>query len=320
MGTWKSFFRQKIKTTFTAENKFKSETRTKFNLRNIGFVFITLLIFLLVGLFAFLPDEKKREVAAGPALDFRTGVPTQGNQGVNPKGTSNKNSQFADTSHGIGYGGTGSLGGSFSQGRNRNANQVIKRGANGNDSGAALPMGTTIPATLLSNVVTTNTSSPVIAIIPNEIQSNSGTSIPEGTKAIGGASFDEGGRRIQIHFSTLVYPDGTQHQIQALAMMNDGSGGVSGDYHSGDGTRQAGKFISYFVSGVAAGMKDQTSVGAFGSQTMPGSVKNGLLSGVALSSEDQAKSYSDGLTAEKASMTLNRGSSFLLFLEKEFLP
>ncbi len=320
MGTWKNYFRQKLKATFTTENKFKSETRTQFNLRNIGFVFTTLLIFLLVGLFVFLPDEKKRDVGAGPKLEFRTGVSIQGNPSANSKGSSNRNSPFADTSHGIGYGGVGSPMGSLSQGRNRNANQVIRRGANGNDSGGALPMGTTIPVTLLSNVVTTNTSSPVIALIPNEIQSNSGTSIPEGTKAIGGASFDEGGRRIQIHFNTLVYPDGTQHQIQALAVMNDGSGGISGDYHSGDGTRQAGKFISYFVSGVAAGMKDQTSVGAFGSQTVSGSVKNGLLSGVALSSEDQAKSYSDTLTTEKASMSLDHGSSFLLFLEKEFLP
>jgi hypothetical protein len=44
------------------------------------------------------------------------------------------------------------------------------------------------------------------------------------------------------------------------------------------------------------------------------------LGGVALSAEDVTKSYSDDLTNERPSMSINAGSAFYLFLEKEYLP
>ena len=321
MPKW-SFFRSLIDKTFIDAAKFKAETRNKFNLRNILITFGVTLIFMVVLILFFIPDESKRDVKSTAHLEYNKPSGSQNgalNNGTEQVGGGSRGSAFYDPSHGIGYG-TDSGGQSAGASRNRNANQVIRRGANGNDPSAQLPMGTTIGATLLTSVLSTNTASPVIALITQDVQSSGGNSIPQGTKVIGSATFDEASRRISIRFHTLVYLDGDQHQIQAVAMMNDGSAGVSGDYHSGEAKRQIGKFMSNFVGGIADGMKERTGGGLFGSSIEPGSIKNGLLNGVELSAEDQAKSYSDDLTSEKGTMSINAGSQFLLFLEKEYLP
>lgn len=177
-----------------------------------------------------------------------------------------------------------------------------------------------IRATLLNTVRSTNTASPVIALITQDVANDSGTSIPANTKVIGNATFDDASRRIQIRFSTLIYEDGSQHGIQATAMMQDGSAGIDGDYHSGRGEQQAGRFIGNFIGGLADGLRTQTTPGMFGNSTQEGSIKNGLLNGVSLSAQDQAKAYSDDLTNTRPSMSIDAGSPFFLFLDKEYLP
>jgi hypothetical protein len=322
-----NFFRRLIRRSFLEDAKFKEETRTKFNMTNIlwffGFV-LSVVIFLI---FAFVPAETERAVSDGGAVSIPDySKPMTGNvsEQERPNLKANGRSSF-DSGGGIGYGaGAGGYGDLYNRGgqqsRTRNANQVIKRGQGGNDPGSQFPMGTLIEARLITGARSVNTASPVMALIPQEITTDAGASIPAGTKAIGTASFDEGARRLQLKFSTLVYDDGSQHGIQAIAMMGDGLAGIPGDYNSGQSNRQIGSFIGNFVGGLADGLKERTSGGAFNGTLEPGSIKNGILNGVALSAQDQAKFYSEDLTSTRPSMSAPPGASFYLFLEKEYLP
>lgn len=218
----------------------------------------------------------------------------------------------------------GNSGGGSGSTRTRSANQVIHRGESGSDPGTRLPMGFGIPVMLLNAVLSTNSASPVIAEISQDVfppnQSSSIASIPANTRAIGNATYDDTSQRIQIRFHTLVYPDGTQHGIQGLGLMSDGSAGVAGDYHSGETTRQIGKFLGNFVGGMADGMKDRTSGGYAGVPYEPGSIKNGILNGINQSAVDGTKDFSDHLSQTKPTMSLPAGQSFILYLEHEFSP
>lgn len=204
--------------------------------------------------------------------------------------------------------------------RSRSAAQVIRRGANGNDPGSQLPMGTTIPIKLINSIRSGDSGAPVIAEVTQDIMAHGTTSIPSGTRVIGQASYMEGDSRMQVRFHTFVYPEGDQHPLQGIAMMADGSPGLEGDVHSGAAKRQFGRFLGNFIGGMAQGMKERTSSGQIGLPYEVGSLKNGVLSGVALSAEDQTKSISDSLAQTKAFMTLPAGQSFILFFEQAYMP
>ena len=239
------------------------------------------------------------------------------NQGVSLDPASKSGSMGSTHSMG-GSGGMMGTGGTRSQ--THAANQVIRRGAGGNDPGAALPMGQGIPVRLLNSILSTDSTTPIIAEVTDDIEVHGILSIPQGTHAIGSAQYDDTSHRIQIRFHTLVYPEGGEHGIQAMGMMPDGSAGLEGDYHSGGATRQVGRFIGYFVSGMADGMENRQQSGPFGTTYAPGSLQNGVLNGVSLSAQDQAKSLSDGLGNVKPTMTLPSGQTFILFLEHEYMP
>ena len=67
-------------------------------------------------------------------------------------------------------------------------------------------------------------------------------------------------------------------------------------------------------------LKECATTHPFGMTYEPGSLKNGILNGVSLSSEDQAKSISEGLNSSKPTMTLPAGQIFILYLEREYIP
>jgi hypothetical protein len=110
---------------------------------------------------------------------------------------------------------------------------------------------------------------------------------------------------------------GDQHSIAGLGLLQDGSSGLLGDYHSGAFRKQAGRFIGNFVSGFADGMIDRRS----DPQSIPyapGSLKNGLLNGVASSTSDQAKQFSEDSNNTRGYLEVPAGSVFLIYLEKEY--
>jgi type IV secretory pathway VirB10-like protein len=202
--------------------------------------------------------------------------------------------------------------------RSYSASQLVKKGS-GSISVDGMPMGSTFAARLVNTVLSSDSEAPVIAEVIDDVMPKDSLLIPRGTRAIGQASFDETATRLKVRFNTLVYPDGDQHSISGLGLLQDGSSGLLGDYHSGAFKKQAGQFIGNFVSGFANGMIDRREA----QQSIPyapGSLKNGVLNGVATSASDQAKQYSTDASNIHGYLEVPSGSVFLIYLQKEYSP
>lgn len=204
--------------------------------------------------------------------------------------------------------------------RQYGASQIVRR-SNGSSGGEFLPMGSTVKVRLQNTVLSSDNASPVIAEVTEDVYWKNTSIIPQGTKAIGQASLDDTTKRLQVRFHTLVYPEGDQHSVSALAMLGDGSSGIPGDYHSGTFQKRAGQFVGDFVGGLAEGMKEkQVGSGRNGTVYEPGSLKNGLLNGLSLSAFDQAKAYSDDMKGVRAYLEVPGGTECLIYFEKEYSP
>ncbi len=265
----------------------------------VGFGTLALGIFALL---AFSPSAQKNEVAEAHQ-----------SSGSNTKSESTtQQSRGGDDPFSSGRGSYSGSKGS----RQYSASQVVKRGeGNGGDK---LPMGSTIPAKLTNTVLSSDSNSPVIAEIADEIYWKNGIMIPSGTKAIGQGALDDTTERLQVRFHTLVFPEGDQHSLSALALLGDGSSGLAGDFHSRTFPKQAGRFFGTFVGGLAQGLKDKDSRGQAGIVFEPGSLKNGLLNGVATSSLDQANYLAQDTERLKPYLEVPGGTTFLLYLEHNY--
>jgi hypothetical protein len=294
---------------FSKKLKFKTA-----NIKRVGFGVVALLI---VGLLFWGEDPRQKPQVVVPTFQVQDVGNPQGQFKTKPP---DQMGHFASTI----TGGVGGIGYGISRAgapsRNHNANQVVRRGANGTDPDSQLPMGFAVPVKLVNAIYSGNTGSPVVAEVIDDVSGHTGVSIPAGTRVIGEANFDESSERIKVRFHTFVYPEGDQHGVQGLGLMGDGSSGLDGDYHSGNGTRQLGRFMGTFIGGLAQGMVTMQSGGPFASPVQEGSVRNGLLNGVALSAQDQTKMITDQLSQAKPSMSLPAGTQFLLYLEKEYSP
>ena len=299
--------------------------RRPINLITVAWIVGVCAALFVFGAIYFGTEAEKKDHAAVPDFSVHTTSPvslvnqgvalgqgdakTKGNTAVFPGGGAGT----SETSLGIGK----VIGGAFAR---HSANQVIRRSAGGGDPGSQLPMGQVIAVKLVNSILSTDAATPVIAEVIDDIYAHNILSIPAGSRVIGAAQYDEKSRRILLRFNTFVYPDGDQHSVQALGMMADGSAGLEGDYHSGESNRQIGRFLGHFASGMADGMKERQASGQFGMAYEPGSLKNGVLNGVALSAEDQAKATTEDLNSTKPIMTLASGQPFVLFLEREYIP
>lgn len=316
-----TFFKKQVIDKYFLDRQCPYTKRRPFRMKTLYWsmgVSLGLFVFVVI----FFGDGGQKQESAASSPDYNTRPSALANQAGSPAmespGSSSRSGSFSSSSSGVGYAG-GGLGGSGS-GRTRTANQVIRRGQGGNDPGSQLPMGYGIPVKLLNAVLSTNSATPVVAEITEDVLAHGSLSIPATSRAIGNATYDEASHRIQLRFHTFVYPEGDQHTVQAIGLMSDGSAGVAGDYHSGTAKRQIGRFLGNFIGGLADGMKERQQSGMYGGAFEPGSIRNGILNGVTLSAEDQGKSLSEDLSQTKPTMSLPAGQPLILFLEREYLP
>lgn len=214
----------------------------------------------------------------------------------------------------------GSMGGpsSGSGRRQASASQIIQRGESSADT---LPIGTRILVQLIGNVESTDANSPVQAVLLEDALSPAQSIvIPKGTTVIGSGQLDANRERLQVRFHTFVFPEGQQFTVSGLATMPDGSSGLEGDFSSGQFKRNVSQFLGNFVGGLAKGMTDKTSNGQLGIPVEPGSLKNGVLNGVAQSSMNYAKASSEQMGQVGASIRVKSGARFQVYLEREFHP
>lgn len=263
----------------------------------IGIGGVTLIAILFTG------NGEPESPPAATTVDSNTSV----SQGTNPSSAtySGDGNFYLSSVYGLSGGRVGSS-------RQLSASQVVK--PQGNSIGVGLPTGTTIPARLANRIVTSDSRSPVVAIVTSEISSQLGLSIPVGTKVLGNAQAENGSERIQVSFHTLVFENGTEQPLSAAAVMPDGSSGIAGEYHSQLLKRESGRFLGHFVAGFADGFKDRER--GNGLPFEPGNLKNAALNGLSESASEHAKSQVEEMKNVTPYVTVEPGTPFLIFLEK----
>ncbi len=91
-----------------------------------------------------------------------------------------------------------------------------------------IPSGTRIPALLSNRIFSFNVEAPVIALIDRDFKWKEKVVIPKGTKFLGEASVVKSIDRINVSFNTLIFPDGKEVKVRAMALSPDGAGGIKG--------------------------------------------------------------------------------------------
>lgn len=296
------------------EEKHPFTGRSIFNMKRVG-VFVAIIIVISVFALLFFGSKAEERVQNAQASINPGDLPHKGM----PSGSEGSPNVGGPGNFGSGIALSGSVQGQMSNPRQYGASQIVKNGE-GVGNGFGLPMGSTITARLLNSLLSSDSAQPVIAEVSQDGVWKNSVLIPLGAKAIGTASFDSVANRLQVRFHTFVYPEGDQHPVSAVALLENGSSGIPGDFHSGATKKQVGQFLGNFVSGLADGMKDRQAAGQAGIPFEPGSLKNGVLNGVTISALDQAKSFSEGIQNIKPYLEVAGGTSFLIYFEKEYMP
>ena len=98
----------------------------------------------------------------------------------------------------------------------------------GKEKPIGLPSGTKIPARLSNRIFSFNVAAPVIAQVIRDFKWQEKVVIPKDSKFLGEASVLKTLDRINVKFETLIFPDGREMRVRAMALSEDGSGGIRG--------------------------------------------------------------------------------------------
>ena len=263
----------------------------------IGLGVILLLVILA------LPNENERQATAAVSAT-RNPPAASGSVYVDPIRSGDFYLSSAATTNSSSYRG--------SNGRQLSASQLVRADENG--LGKLMPSGSSIPAEILNRIVTSEPRSPVMAMVTGASTEDGGIDVPVGTKVIGIAEASSGSERVRITFHTMVFKDGREVSINAVAIMTDGSNGVAGEFHSQMLKKEGGRFLSHFAAGFANSYKDREAGGVFPLE--PGNLKNAALGGISESASEQAKAYGDQLRNVRPFVSIEPGTKFLILFVK----
>lgn len=96
------------------------------------------------------------------------------------------------------------------------------------DPGLGISSGTKIPALLSSRVFSFNVEAPVTAVLAKDFKVRDRVVIPKGAQFLGEVAVLKSANRINIRFDLLIFPDGRELRVRALALAEDGSAGIRG--------------------------------------------------------------------------------------------
>lgn len=209
----------------------------------------------------------------------------------------------------IGSNGSGVIGG---KAPDRNTSMIIPR--SGSDTRNALTAGTRIRITLVQSLTISTQTIPVTGLVSSDVVSDNSLAIPEGSKAIGDASFDDSNGRANLVWKVLILPDGRERRFAAVSVGSDNQVGIAGNVHSNAVTNTVGQVLTEFVGAYAQGAM---SLGMFGASD--GGVKNGIDSAVAITAKDRANSYGEDLKKEHKWIELQAGTPVIAILSQSFV-
>jgi type IV secretory pathway VirB10-like protein len=203
-------------------------------------------------------------------------------------------------------------GGGSSVGDSRNASMILGRG--GSDSKNALTVGTRVNIMLSQGLTIANQTMPVTGIVSADVISDSSLAIPEGSKIIGEASFDESNGRANLSWKTIVTPDGRERQFSAISVGRDNQVGVEGNVKSNTLKNTVGQVLTEFIGAYASGSMTSGMLGS-----TEGGVQNGLKSAVAKTAQDRANSFGEDMKKEHQWIELQAGTSVVAVLSQSFV-
>ena len=196
------------------------------------------------------------------------------------------------------YGGIGGGGGSQI---NHNTSTIL--GSKNGNVKTQLRAGLRLPIRIIDKFIVSQDAVPILAeLILNSI-TESGLTLPAGTRFYGEASFQKGAERANVQFKQISLPNGEIRPIAGLAVGKDGQPGLPGKVYSDGMKNTTGQVLTTFIGGLAAGSV-QTDV--FGQSR--GGLENGMLTAVAATAKDRAQAYGEKLKAEREWIEVGAGS------------
>ena len=91
-----------------------------------------------------------------------------------------------------------------------------------------VPSGTKIPALLTERIFSFNVAAPVTALLPKDFILKDKVVIPKDSKFLGEVNVLKSVDRVNVRFDLLIFPDGRELRIRAIALSEDGSSGIKG--------------------------------------------------------------------------------------------
>ena len=195
--------------------------------------------------------------------------------------------------------------------KDRSGSMLVLR--QGLDTKNQLIAGSRISVSLFEKMIVSNQSMPVQGIVQKEILSESVVAVPSGSKVIGDITLDEGTERALMVWRSVIFPDGRERPLSAVAIDSDGQIGIRGKVHTSGLANVTGQTLSTFVGAYAKGSMSQ---GAFGSQA--GGFDNGMKNAVGEVATDRAHRFGQELQKETMVLELSAGKNVQVVLNQAF--
>lgn len=199
-----------------------------------------------------------------------------------------------------------------SGGKERNASMILSR--SGNDARNQLSAGTRIFIRLTDKIIVSTQAMPLIGIVMKDVNHEDVLAIPQGSRVQGSVSFDDGLERATISLTSIIFPDGRERQISAVAIGADEQLGVEGNIKSNAFQNTAGLALTRFIGAYAQG---SMSSGQLGAQS--GGSQNGMKNAISATAEDRASAYAEDMKKQKKWIELTNGTQFMAVLNQSFI-
>ena len=171
---------------------------------------------------------------------------------------------------------------------------------------AAIPIGTVVNAYIKYKIFSYNTEVPVIAILSNAYYYKNKQFLKKGDKFFGMVSIKHSINRLNIHFNRIIKTDGSSLNIDAIAMMPNGSGGVKGNVHH----HYEANALTSLAQGVLGAAAMFTGGGSAVNSSNPYTFQNQIRQNVAQNELNQAQNGLDSMAslAQQTTITLPEGT------------
>lgn len=183
-----------------------------------------------------------------------------------------------------------------------NYNTAMVMGENKGNSKFEIPAGTKMRIQILDKFLVSQDGTPVIAKLLDSVTSMSGNQIPEGSLLYGEAIYQKASSKALINFKQVSYPNGSQHDISAQAVGEDGMLGLAGAVKSDSIKNSIGQVVTNFVGTMASGSVERDFMG-----NSKGGNTNGLYQAISEAAKDRAQKFGESLKESREWIEVESG-------------